>query len=195
MARFTKGLKMSEDPFGYVAGVEPDGEDYGHGGELETVMLGVAALMAWRTVPPFAAIVVHELGSETRRFRIDADPMRAAYALLDLQSGSVDSYDPVAGEYVIESQAVEFDHRMLTPEPSPARLAFPLSLLIWGRPQDNWRVFSGSRSRHEINLELISQIEPSVRGELRINRHSNMAVRLDTPTEKIWYETVEPRAN
>lgn len=185
---------MSQDSFGYVAGVGRERERHGVGAELETVMLGVAALMAWRTVSPFAATVVHELGSEVRRFRMEAEPMRPAYSLVDLSSGSVDSLDSVTGEYVVENEAMEIDHHMLTPESGPARLAFPMSLLIWGRPQDNWRVFSGSRTRHEISLGLVSLTDASVEGTLTINRHSDMAVRLDTPTEKIWYESVEPHA-
>ena len=185
---------MADDSFAFVAGIGPREVEPHSENELGVIVQGIGALMAWRTVPAFSATVVYELGDDARRYHFVARPIRPAYSLVDMKSGLVDSYDAVTREYVTESEPHDLDYHWLTPEASPARLAFPMSLLIWGRRIDAWRIGSGTRNGNELALGLVSTQDPQFRGSLTVDLEFGMAVRFDTPFEKIWYEGVEPHA-
>gem|GEM_PF-6041062 len=72
-----------------------------------------------------------------------------------------------------------------------ARLAFPLSLLVWGRSFDDYR-FTGQAVRRDehIELALVHTKDDGVKGSLTVSDPFRMAVKLDTPTLLIEYTEI-----
>ncbi len=160
---------------------------------LVPVVDAITILMSWRTIGSFRARVHHELGAEpVRTYDLEARPRQLSYRLVDVDSGRLDSFDGESRELVEAGKRVEYHTHMLVFEPLPARLAFPLSLGIWGRSFDDYRIVDGADDGDQIVLSLAHTHASDVSGTLTVSRTERKAVRLDTPTQKIRYESVEP---
>lgn len=162
--------------------------------ERDAFFEGLSLLMSWRLVGRFRAHVVHRLGdSPERAYQLDANPRHLSYQLVNIETGKVDSYEWLDRRRVVQGKDEEETVFALTPEPLAARLAFPLSLGVWGRSFDDYR-FTGEAKRHDglLDLVLVHSKDPALQGLLSINPSRRQAVRLDTPTQYLAYESIEP---
>jgi hypothetical protein len=162
-------------------------------GALEVVVDAVSILMSWRTVPSFRARVLHRLGDDVEReYQMEARPRALSYRLVEVGSGKADEFEGESRRLVSNSSELEYRIHMLAFEPLPVRLAFPMSLGIWGRATDGYRITGGTAEGSEIVLSLAHVQQGDLQGSLIIDRARRMAIRLDTPTEACRYERVEP---
>lgn len=162
-------------------------------GELDVVMDAVRILMSWRTVPSFRARVLYRLGNDTEReYELEAQPRELSYRLIDVTTGRVDQFIGETRQLISADSEMEYHPYMLTFEPLPVRLAFPMSLGIWGRSTDGYRIVGGTANSDNITLSLAHNKHPDLFGSLTVSGSRRMALRLDTPTEKCRYEGVEP---
>lgn len=157
------------------------------------VVDAISILMAWRTLGGFRARVHFQLGADPpRKYDLEARTRELSYRLVDVESGQVDSFDGESRELVEADKRVEYRTHLLVFEPLPARLAFPLSLGIWGRSFDDYRISYGEDEGDNIVLSLVNTRASDVTGTLTVSRTERKAMRLDTPTQQIRYESVEP---
>jgi hypothetical protein len=70
--------------------------------------------------------------------------------------------------------------------------AFPLSLDIWGRPGDGYRITGAVGDDEQVTLTLEHQKDTTLVGRLVVDRSRRIAVRLDTPTLAIRYRDIQP---
>lgn len=160
---------------------------------LPTVVDAISILMAWRTIGNFRARVQFELGADQpRQYDLEMYPRKGSYRLVDVETGRVDSFDGESRELVTADERVKYHAHMLVFEPLPVRLAIPTSLGIWGRSFDDYRIVHGENAADDIVLTLVNTRAGNVSGTLTVSRSQRKAVRLDTPTQKIRYESVEP---
>ena len=161
--------------------------------KLSPVIDAISILMAWRTTGNFQARVHHQLGAEpSSEYQLEARPRQSSYRLVSKETGLVDSFDAVSRSLISAGERVEYRDNMLVFEPLPVRLAFPLSLGIWGRSFDDYRIVDGASAGDDIILSLSNTRDPQIAGLLTVSRAQRKAVRLDTPTQKIVYESIEP---
>jgi hypothetical protein len=161
--------------------------------EVDVVMEAVSILMAWRTAPNFRARVFHRIAGDTEReYELEAEPRECSYRLVEVETGAVDQFVGETRRLTSGTVSLDFHVYMVAFEPPAARLAFPMSLGVWGRPTDGYRMVGGHRVGDTIVVRLVHISQPALNGSLTVSRSSRMAVRLDTPTETCRYEGIEP---
>lgn len=154
----------------------------------------IAILMSWRRVGKFRAQVNYRVGvnTATRAVLLTADPTAMKYSLTwtdrDLHE-DCDAYNHILTRDG-QTEILEVDRLIF--ESYPARLAFPLSLPIWGRSFDDYR-FTGdvSLAPETMDLHLVHSADSRLRGTLTVSIPLRMAVKLDTPTIFVAYEEVQ----
>lgn len=160
---------------------------------IAPVIDAISILMAWRTLGDFRARVTHTLGADDpREYDLTMRPRVGSYRLVDVATGRVDSFDNESREIVAGNETSRLEAHMLVFEPLPVRLAIPTSLGIWGRSFDDYRIDGGYDTGDHIVLTLVHTRASDVVGTLTVSRPERKAVRLDTPTQSIRYESVEP---
>lgn len=162
-------------------------------GSLDTVMEGVSLLMQWQRIPRFREIVWCQIGAsgETGKYVLEVSPRDYAYSLQNVETGEISSFDGRTRELVSDGDPVPYDLSMLIFEPMPTRLAFPMSLGIWGRDHDNFRIVGGESTGQLIVLELASRDSPEISGKLILDKTRSKAIGFVSPILKIWYEADE----
>ena len=178
--------------FGVVAGRTPEVPAPARGDALSTVLEGVAILLDWRKRAAFQSDVIVRLGNDCHEYRVTARPRELFYEVASVQAGTVESFDPRSG--VIREGAFEraLEPFQLATEPMAVRLAFPVSLGIWGRPGDSYRMTGARRTGGRLVMALAHQTDHSLTGELVIDLDRRTAIQLDTPTLGIEYRDIQP---
>jgi len=144
----------------------------------------VALLSDWRMVRPFEcdAVVKWKVRGKESLVRVHADPRHSSYTAVDSQSGEVWSYDDQSRRTVFAGQVVERHPYDLPYAPDSVQLAFPLTLPIWGRRADRFRMVAVSEHERQFVVALEGQGEWRGYGaELSIDRGRGVAVRFDAP--------------
>ncbi|MAL57608.1 MAG: hypothetical protein CL682_10675 [Brevundimonas sp.] len=144
----------------------------------------VALLSDWRMVRPFEcdAVVKWKVSGKESLVRVHADPRHSSYTAVDSQSGEVWSYDDQSRRTVFAGQVVERHPYDLPYAPDSVQLAFPLTLPIWGRRADRFRMVAVSEHERQFVVALEGQGEWRGYGaELSIDRGRGVAVRFDAP--------------
>lgn len=160
--------------------------------DTETFVDALAVIMSWRRIGAFRASVrsCNGAGAE-KRYTLEANTLRLTYTLWNLESGQVEHFDGEARTRSFGRSMETIHPGEFTPESVPARLAFPLSLLIWGRGVDNYR-FTGKaqRTAMETRLELIHTRDETMRGTLTLDHRWRMLTALESPVDSLVYEDI-----
>lgn len=161
--------------------------------DFERLVEALEILMSWRAARGFRARVFHSLyGESEREYELEARPRELTYRLVEALTGRVDEFEGSNGRLVNGGHTVEYNVHMVKFEPLPVRLAFPMSLGIWGRPSDSYRIAGAAEEDDDIILTLVHMKDPKLVGSLAVSRKDRTAQRLNTPTESCRYEDVEP---
>ena len=149
--------------FGFAAGIPPEAppqkSNPSSNSELENVLSAVAILTDWRKRSPFRCSAHVMFGnSDSEEFAVLAQPVELSYEVGNTKTGFVESFDPQTGMIRSGNEERYREVNQIITEPMAVRLAFPLSLGIWGRPGDSYRINGGSRKgTRTITLNLVHQ--------------------------------------
>jgi len=152
----------------------------------------IAILMDWRLVQSFRCDVTFMQNGTPTEYELVARPGVSSYVCTEKQTGRVFSHDEATGETISASERIKREPNQLRTEPLPIRLAFPLSLDVWGRRSGGWRMVDAERSDDEILVLLRHQTDPHLFGSLTIDTKRRLAVRLDTVTQVCHYTNIGP---
>jgi hypothetical protein len=158
----------------------------------ESLMKAVALMTDWRMVGTFRCRAVMSEGSETDEYELHAEPSHSSYRLTDLQGGRVSSYDDTTRERVTSDVVTPVHPYELRSEPLPVRLAFPLSLPVWGRTGDSYWMVRAIENGGRLIVELALRELAAVTGELTIDVRRRAVVRFETIDSTLAYEDIEP---
>ena len=124
-------------------------------------------------------------------FLIDASPRDLVYTLHRADGELVDDYDGYTHTRRSATPVQDIPRNSFKVEHLAARLAFPLSLPVWGRSFDNYR-FTGEAIEEaaHIRLALVHTKDDRLKGSLLVSDDLRMAVKLDTPTLMIEYTEI-----
>ena len=181
--------------FAFVAGASAPVPAYireDSGSEIGAVIDGVAVLLDWRKRSDFRCLADVRFVDQVHEYQVVAQPRELSYQVTNAVTGVVESYDPKTGILREGDSERLADASQLATEPIAARLAFPLSLGIWGRPGDSYQISGATRSENELVLSLRHQEDPSLIGVLVVDQGRRTAIRLDTPTLGIEYRDIQP---
>lgn len=158
------------------------------------MMEAVAILTDWRLVKTFEceAVLQEDLELGEQLFHVRAEPRHSSYIVTDRATGRQSSYDDRTGLVNTAGFVKRRQAHDLVFEPSPARLAFPLTLPIWGRRRDAYRMVDATESNGQLNVRLAASSDGSVAGELAIDLGLRVAVRIDAPTLHLEYRGIVP---
>jgi len=182
----------NDNGFGFIAGQAPEFSDQGSDVGLSTILEGVAILLDWRKRAAFQTDVTVRLGNDSRNYHVTARPRELSYEVASVETGTVESFDPRSGMIREGTSERPLEPYQIGTEPMAVRLAFPVSLGIWGRPGDSYRMTGARRTADQLVVALVHQADPSLTGELVIDLGRRKAVRLDTPTLGIEYRDIQP---
>jgi len=160
-------------------------------GEIE--WKAIAILTSWRLVPTFrcTAVIRSRFDEESSSYELHAEPRHSSYFLTDLVTGRVSSYDDYRRERItggIPVAVYPYDYRA---EAIPARLAFPMSLSVWGRRSDAYRMVKAVEDGERLTVDLVNRKDPDDVGRLVIDVARRAVVELDTSSLWLTYEGVE----
>jgi hypothetical protein len=182
----------NEHNFGLVSGsiqshVQPE-----PGTQLTLVLHAVALLLDWRKRAPFHCDATVRFVDESLQYRVVARPRHLSYEVTNVQTGVAESLD--SSIRMIPDGVTDKlqQQNQINTEPMAVRLAFPLSLGIWGRPSDSYRISGAHQRGNEFALTLTHQQQPGLVGELVIDQGRQTAIRLSTPTLTIEYRNIQP---
>jgi hypothetical protein len=161
----------------------------------EVELRAVALITDWRKVSTFRCRAVVGSGGEASEFELHAEPNHSSYYCTDLATGRVSAYDDATRERITFSTVVPVYPYEVNSEALPARLAFPLSLGIWGRRGDAYRMVRAVEHGDRMVVEIANNGDAAVVGELSIDVARRAIVRLDSPSLTISYEEIEPAPN
>lgn len=179
-----------EGDFGFMAGRTHRVPVQVSDNALGSVLEAVAILLDWRKRPTWQSGVVVRMGSESREYRVTVSPRDLNYEVVDVQTGRVQSFDSRSGLIREGSSERPLEPYQLSTEPMAVRLAFPVSLGIWGRPGDSYRMTGARRTEDRLVVALAHEADPSLTGELTIDVKRRIAIRLNTPTIGIEYTSI-----
>lgn len=152
----------------------------------------LSMIMSWRHVGAFRATVHSRTGNNPeKRYSLEANPRLLRYTLQDLDTGSVEQFDGEARARSFNGSTETVHPGEMTPEAVAARLAFPMSLLIWGRAIDNYR-FTGAVTRSgdhtAIGIEHVR--DKSLHGSLILDERRRMLTKLESAADYLSYEDI-----
>lgn len=162
-----------------------------HGSEI--LVRAMTLLMSGPLIPSCRAQVALRQGTDSpvEFFVIDASPRDLVYTLHRADGELVDDYDGYTHTRRSESPVQDVPRNSFSVEHMAARLAFPLSLPIWGRSFDNYRLTGEAvREGEDIELALVHTKDDRLKGSLLVSDDLRMAVKLDTPTLMIEYTEI-----
>lgn len=166
------------------------------GGQRQQVPLleAIAILLDWRKRSSFRCTAEVLEGGQLLEFDVTAWPRVQSYSVRNADTGAVYGFDAHTGIMREVSDERPLLANQLSTEPVAARLAFPLSLGIWGRPGDSYRLTDAVEEGEAIMVAVEHQQNSAMVGSLTIDRNRRQAVRLDTPTLSIRYRDIQPVA-
>lgn len=159
----------------------------------EHFVRAMALLMSGPLIPSCRAQVALRQGidSPVEHFLIDASPRDLVYTLHRAGGELIDDYDGYTHTRRSETAVQDIPRNAFNVEHFAARLAFPLSLPIWGRSFDSYRFTGAALADGElIELALVHTEDDRVKGSLTVSDDFRMAVKLDTPTLLIEYTEI-----
>ncbi len=161
---------------------------------LDPVMEAVATMADYRFVHGFRCKATMRLPGDERdrEFTVRADPTRSSYSVYEIETDRIWSYEPGSMTKISGGISEPKLANQVHDDPLPVRLAFPLSLPIWGRKRDVYRMVDGKRSDSYLAISLDSYEPGTFSGLLTIDRRLRMIVRLDVPTLFLEYSDIEP---
>lgn len=149
----------------------------------------VSVMLGWREVQPFQTSVAWKLGGDAvMHFKLKATPAQMQYQLHNLDTGDLERYDGWAHEMTFNSEPQVCSVNTVNPEAPATRLTFPMSLGVWGRPGDDYALTGEAAIEDDlVRLELVHITDDALRGALFVSAPLSMAVKMETPTQSIWY--------
>ena len=141
----------------------------------------------------YEATSTSQYGNVTEQWAIVVIPGTFYWSAESLRSGRIQSFDPNTltlhnGE---ESLQLSVD-RIPRSFPEPVKLAFPLSLPIWGRLRDEYHPIAVEDQGNDTVLILRHQKDKSIFGSFAFDRETGRAKRLVTPTQLLDQEVKLP---
>ncbi|MFJ4174699.1 hypothetical protein [Microbacterium sp. NPDC089696] len=159
----------------------------------EHFVRAMTILMSGPLIPSCKARVVlrQGAGAPVESFLLDASPRDLVYTLHSEDGELVDDYDGYTHTRRSETPVQDIPRNSFYAEHLAARLAFPMSLPIWGRSFDNYRLTGeASANGEQIKLALVHTKDDTVKGSLVVSDPFRIAVKLDTPTLLIEYTEI-----
>lgn len=131
----------------------------------------------------YEATSTSQYGSDIEQWAILVVPGTFYWSSRSLRTGRTESFDPQSlslqnGEDSMQLSLDRIPHSF----PDSVKLAFPLSLPIWGRRRDEYHPVSVEEQDNDIVLLLRHQKDKSIFGSFTFDRESGRAMRLVTPT-------------
>jgi hypothetical protein len=157
----------------------------------EKLMAAVAVLTDWRLVRTFECQSVVVQQSREWLYDLHAEPNYSSFVCTDLKTGRESSYIDATGERIDSGVRSPRQSSDLIWQPFPVRLAFPLSLPIWGRRHDGYRMVSANERSGQLIVQLGDRDDSVESGSLTIDLARGLAVRLDVPALSLEYRHVE----
>lgn len=163
-------------------------------GEHLSMSIGLA--MAGGDGRPFTARSICQYGGEVQQWDVAVVPASFEWSSTHLISGRTESFDPATLSLIADGNAFR-----LTPDripgtfPDQVKLAFPLSLPIWGRPRDQYHPVSVEDHDEGSVLLLRNSKDPGLFGSLTFDRTSGRAKRLATPSELLLMNVETPASS
>ena len=122
-------------------------------------------------------------GTDIEQYAIVVHPRALSWQATSLRTGRIESFDPHtlslhSGEDVMQLSV----DRIPRSFPEAVKLAFPLSLPIWGRHHDEYHPMSLEERDNDVVLILRHQKDKALFGSFTFDRESGRAKRLATPT-------------
>lgn len=144
----------------------------------------------------YEGISTCQSGKDVEQFTVVVHPRALYWSCTSLRTGNVQSFDPHTltlhnGE---DSRQLSVD-RIPYSFPEAVQLAFPLSLSIWGRHQDEYHPISAEEQEQDIVLILRHHSDKGLFGSFTFDRESGRAKRLATPTRLLNHEVKLPDAS
>lgn len=160
----------------------------------EHLVRAMTLLMSGPLIPSCKAQVALRQGpsdAPVEHFILDASPRDLVYTLHSADGELFDDYDGYTHTRRSETPVQDVPRNSFNAEHLAARLAFPMSLPIWGRSFDNYRLTGeASAEGEQIELALVHTKNDAVKGSLVVSDPLRMAVKLDTPTLLIEYTEI-----
>lgn len=160
--------------------------------ELDTLVEAISVMANWRRRGPYQCSVLYQANGRLQQFELQVWPGVQSYHCVNKETGIVDSYDAETGVYISGNERREREPNQFMTEPLAARLAFPMSLNVWGHPSSGFRMIGASRQGDEILVRLQHQIDPHVFGCVTVDTQERRVIRLDTPMDTCRYEDIMP---
>lgn len=159
----------------------------------EHFVRAMTLLMSGPLIPSCRARVSLRVGVDApvEQFVLDASPRDLVYTLHRADGELVDDFDGYTHTRRSEAAVQDIPRNSFHVEHFAARLAFPLSLPVWGRSFDSYR-FTGEAlvDGDQLDLPLVHTKDDRVTGSLTVSDDLRMAVKLDTPTLLIEYTQI-----
>ncbi|MGW9549654.1 hypothetical protein ACWG8W_01205 [Citricoccus zhacaiensis] len=157
----------------------------------EAMLDAIAVMTNWRSVPSFRCEVREMSVNGGREFELVAHPMVESFTVTEKKTGVVESFDAATGTRWLDGQKVDAFAYQVRNEPYPVRLAWPMSLPIWGRGTGEYRMVGAERADGEVIVELRHLEDPHLFGSVTVDLQRRMCVRLDVPTGSYHYVNIQ----
>ncbi|WP_156888156.1 hypothetical protein [Microbacterium indicum] len=162
--------------------------------ESSTLLEAIAIMTDWRRVHPFVctATVWEPEYSSPQRYRAHIDPGNSSFNAENCTDHSTLAYDDSTREMTVGDNRALRTSNMIAWEPFAVRLAFPLSLPIWGRRHDAYTIIGTDSHPDSIELHLATGPRREPTGTMRVDRARRITTSLRLPTLAIEYTDFEP---
>lgn len=155
----------------------------------EALAMAIGAAIGGGSTHQFEAISTSQHGNDVEQWAIVAVPGTFHWSAKSLRTGRMQSFDPDTLSLRDGEDSRELSlHRIPHSFPEAVKLAFPLSLPIWGRNRDEYHPISAEQQDTDIVLILRHQKDQAIFGSYTFDRESGRAKRLVTPTQVLQQE-------
>lgn len=132
----------------------------------------------------FEATSTSQYGNVIEQWTIVVIPGTFYWSARSLGSGKIQSFDPKTLSLYDGDESIQLSlDRIPHSFPEPVKLAFPLSLPIWGRHRDDYHPISVEDQDNDTVLMLRHQKDKGIFGSFTFDRETGRAKRLVTPTQ------------
>ncbi|WP_433673782.1 hypothetical protein [Microbacterium gorillae] len=153
----------------------------------------VSILTDYRSVRAFDCRAEVRLGDGLTIYGLHAEPSIDSYEVSSSEGQVVASYVASRGLVYDGGETFPYDPRGVVWRALPARLAFPLELPIWGRPDDSHRLDAAEMQNDgRILVALAPNRDREGRGRLVVDPALKLVTEFDLPNLEIRYRDVEP---
>ncbi len=128
---------------------------------------------------------------EAKEYDLHAEPNHSSYLCVEHGTGRRFGYDDHERTLETAGHSQTVMPYQVNPEMWAARLAFPMSLNVWGRPNDTYRMVTASRREGLITVRLEASKYPGLEGRLVIDETRAVTVELDTPELSLQYLSIQ----